>query len=79
MKQNNDWAITLNGHRIEARQVIEADALDGWIEVVDYFDRGQAKNPIVTDHPKLIVTRRLYGCVTIRYRGIPLPRATARD
>jgi hypothetical protein len=48
MKQNNDWAVTLNGHRIEARQVVAADALDGWIEVVDYFDRGQAKNRLIT-------------------------------
>lgn len=77
MKHNNDWAVTLNGHRIEAWQVVAADALDGWIEVVDYFDRGQAKKPIVTAHPKLFVTRRLYGCVTIRYRGISLPRAAA--
>ena len=73
-----NWAVTLNGHGIMPRQVAAADALEGWIEVVDYYDRGQGKKPIVTHKPTELVTRRLYGDVTIRYRGIPLLRASAR-
>lgn len=74
--KQNDWIVRLNGHEITSNSVVAADALGGWLEVVDFYDRGQAKRPVVTRNPTRIITRRLYGSVSIHYRGIPILRVS---
>ena len=69
--------VMFNGHEV-GHHATAADALEGWVEVADCYDRGQGEKFIRTDYPtNALITRRLYGDVTIRYRGIPLLRASA--
>ena len=67
--------VTLNGHGGFESQVIAADALEGWVEVMDSWGQNPRGKKIIVQHN--VISRRLYGDVRITYRGVSLLRAAA--